>query len=184
MSKVFVGGSRRITRLSPAVCDRIANIVEKRFPILVGDASGADKAVQTYLHDQRYESVEVFCSDQTPRNNVGHWPLRVIRPAESTRDFDYFATKDRAMASEATIGLMLWDGKSRGTPMNVLRLIAQEKLAVVYLAPKRTFANIRSHSEFARLLQELDSATHHRLLEQATREGLGRMVEQGSALIR
>jgi hypothetical protein len=58
------------------------------------------------------------------------------------------------------------------------------KLAVVYLGSKKTFANIRSHSEFAGLLLELDSVTHHRLLEQATREGLGRMVEQGFALIR
>jgi adenine-specific DNA-methyltransferase len=79
---------------------------------------------------------------------------------------------------------MLWDGKSRGTLMNVLRLNAQEKLAVVYVAPRQMFANIRAHGEFAGLLHELDSAAHHRLLEQATREGFGRMVEQGFALIR
>jgi hypothetical protein len=51
----------------------------------------------------------------------------VIPPAHARKDFEYYATKDRAMAAEATVGLMLWDGQSRGTLMNVLRLAARDK---------------------------------------------------------
>jgi hypothetical protein len=36
------------------------------------------------------------------------------------------------MAAQATVGLMLWDGESRGTLLNVLRLVAQGKPVVVY----------------------------------------------------
>jgi hypothetical protein len=52
--------------------------------------------------------------DEQSRNNVGGWPVRVIRPGHARKDFDYYATKDRAMAAAATIGLMLWEGQSRG----------------------------------------------------------------------
>ncbi len=89
MTKVFIGGSRRISRLNVAVRRRIDNIIEKGLPVLIGDANGADKAVQAYLHEKRYGPVEVFCSDETPRNNLGRWPIRRVRPGHSKRDFEY-----------------------------------------------------------------------------------------------
>ena len=46
MTKVFIGGSRRVTRLNADVQRRIDKIIEQGFPILVGDANGADKAIQ------------------------------------------------------------------------------------------------------------------------------------------
>jgi hypothetical protein len=80
-----------------------------------------------YLQEHGFEKVEVFSADASPRNNLGRWPVRVIPPAHARKDFEYYATKDRAMAAEATVGLMLWDGQSRGTLMNVLRLAARDK---------------------------------------------------------
>jgi len=46
MTRVFIGGSRRLTRLNADVQRRIDKIIEQGFPILVGDANGADKAVR------------------------------------------------------------------------------------------------------------------------------------------
>lgn len=45
MVKVFIGGSRVITRLPSSVAARIGNIIDGNFMILVGDASGADRCV-------------------------------------------------------------------------------------------------------------------------------------------
>lgn len=42
--------------------ERLDNIVKNGFPILVGDANGADKAVQKHLSGVAYADVEVFCS--------------------------------------------------------------------------------------------------------------------------
>jgi hypothetical protein len=53
MSIVFVAGSRQISRLPAEVRSRLDTMIEKGFQILVGDANGADKAVQRYLADQR-----------------------------------------------------------------------------------------------------------------------------------
>lgn len=72
MTKVFIGGSRAITRLHPEVAKRLRNMIDGKLMLLVGDANGADKAVQRFLaeHEPPYERVEVFCSGSKPRNAV------------------------------------------------------------------------------------------------------------------
>ena len=49
MNTVFVGGSRHVSRLPAPAKERLDNIVKNGFPILVGDANGADEAVQKHL---------------------------------------------------------------------------------------------------------------------------------------
>ena len=172
MSRVFISGSRRIRRLSPEVRQRLDRMVEKRLPLVMGDAKGADLAVQEYLSSRGYDLVEVFTADETPRHNVGGWPLRRIQPSHKRRDFDYYATKDREMAREATVGFSIWDGESRGTLMNVLRLVALEKTAVVYVEPAKASSEIRTRDDFDRLARGLNQEAIERLHEQAVREGL------------
>ncbi len=172
MTRVFVGGSRDVTRLDPEVNRRLAQIIEKRVPVLVGDANGADKAVQRYLSERHFDLVEVFAANESPRNNLGGWPVRVVRPAHARRDFDYYATKDRAMAAEATVGLMLWNGQSRGTLMNVLRLTTANKPVVIYLSRKRTFVEVREGRDLANLLTGLDGRALERLRLDVAAEGL------------
>lgn len=172
MSRVFIGGSRKITRLNIDIRKRLDRIIERLLPVLIGDANGADKAVQRYFEERGYGLVEVFCSDRAPRNNVGSWPVRIVRPSHATRDFDYYATKDRVMAKEATVGFMIWDGQSRGTLLNVLRLVTQDKKALVYVTPKDSFTDVRTHQDFERLVASLDRGSAERLHEQALSEGL------------
>jgi hypothetical protein len=172
VTKVFVGGSRRITRLDAEVLRRLDRVVEKRLPVVIGDANGADKAVQRYLSERKFEMVEVFSADASPRNNVGGWPVCVIRPEHSRKDFDYYAVKDRAMAAVATVGLMLWDGQSRGTLMNVLRLADRRKPVVVYIQPRKGFVDVRNQGDLASLLSEVDRRLARQLHQDAVAEGL------------
>jgi len=46
VTRVFIGGSRRIRRLEAEVRRRLDRIVEKGLPVIIGDANGADKAVE------------------------------------------------------------------------------------------------------------------------------------------
>ena len=57
MPTVFVAGSRQISQLPAEVKTRLDTMIEKGFQILVGDANGADKAVQRYLADRSYPNV-------------------------------------------------------------------------------------------------------------------------------
>jgi hypothetical protein len=46
----FIGGSRKISRLDAEARRRLDRMIEQQLPVVIGDASGADKAVQRYLH--------------------------------------------------------------------------------------------------------------------------------------
>jgi hypothetical protein len=70
---VFIGGSRAVSRLNAPIRDRIDDLLNCGCTILVGDANGADKAVQQYLAGRRYTRVTVFCMENC-RNNIGAWP--------------------------------------------------------------------------------------------------------------
>ncbi len=156
-TKVFVAGSRRLSRLNKDVKRRIDNIVDKGLAVMVGDANGVDKAVQRYLSSRHYSNVLVFCMEGGCRNNVGGWPTRKIAaPDPVRRDRAYYSTKDRAMAEEADYGLMLWDGKSRGTLRSIVDLVRQKKPVVVYIAPAGSFCTLRQSGELAELLSRVD----------------------------
>lgn len=180
MKTVFIGGSRKVARLAAEVRTRIDRIVEQKLRVVIGDANGADKAVQRYLAERQYGTVEVFCADAVPRNNLGGWPARVVTPRAARKDFQYYAAKDRAMAVEASVGLMLWDGESHGTLMNVMRLAAAGKPVVIYMQPQGLFVDIRTRSALSSLLRELDAGSAARLRADAAAEGLSPQLGQTS----
>ena len=163
MTKVFIGGSRRLSQLNKDVKGRLDNIIEKGFTVIVGDANGADKAVQRYLASKHHQKVTVFCMAGECRNNLGKWPTRDITAAPGARGFAYFSTKDRVMVEEADYGLMLWDGKSRGTLTNVVDLVRQGRPVVVYVAPAKAFATLHEPEQLADFVRRFDPAILHRI---------------------
>jgi hypothetical protein len=153
MTTVFLGGSRHVSRLNDDVRGRIDTIIKKGFPIVVGDANGADKALQAYLKSRKYRNVQVYCSGGRCRNNLGGWVVQAVQTQLSDPSFDFYSVKDRAMADVANVGFMVWDGKSVGTLCNVLRLLKQKKKAALYAVPEKAFHELktaRDWSEFIR----------------------------------
>jgi hypothetical protein len=165
-SIVFVAGSRQISRLPAEVRSRLDTMIEKGFQILVGDANGADKAVQRYLADKSYQNVLVHCMKDHCRNNVGQWPTREVDAPRGARGFDYYSLKDRAMADAAEYGLMLWDGKSKGTVNNVVNLSRDRKPVVVYVATTKQFRTIKSPDDLRDLLAQGDSDSVDRIVSE------------------
>lgn len=168
MTKVFIGGSRRASRLNAHVHERLDNIMARGFPIIIGDANGADKAVQQYLHSKHYRNVEVFCSGENCRNNIGNWQTRHIPVEADKRSAQFYSAKDRIMAQEATVGLMMWDGKSVGTLLNLFRLLNLNKKAVIYTVQEKMFREFRRPIEWKNFLETQDSGLQ-RKIEQRTR---------------
>jgi hypothetical protein len=149
--KIFIGGSRAVSKLNAAIRDRIDDLVKRGCTILIGDANGADKAVQQYLSDRHYPDVVVFCMEKC-RNNIGNWPTRNVEPPAGSTGFAYYSAKDLVMSQEAKCGLMLWDGRSKGTLQNMLKLIGAEKRTLVYFAPTRDFHVLANESDLQALL--------------------------------
>lgn len=152
MSNVFFGGSRKLARLNPALRTRLRNLITNGHTVLIGDANGADKAVQGYLAEEGYKNVRVYCMDGECRNNLGSWELVAIDSVSKKRDFAYFAMKDMRMSLDADYGFMIWDGESKGTLNNVLNLVQQGKSALVYFSPAREFVLVKSKDEVAALV--------------------------------
>ena len=148
MTAVFVGGSRRITRLPVEAKKRIDNVVDRGHAILVGDANGADKAVQKHLADANYNRVTVYCSGATSRNNVGQWETRNVSAGKREKSFQFYAAKDREMTRQAEFGLMIWDGKSPGTVLNILRLVRASKKVVLVSVAEKSERELRSREDW------------------------------------
>lgn len=144
MSTVFIGGSRRISRLPEQVQERLHNITRSGAHVIVGDATGADKAAQKFLFNNAYQNVTVFCSGDSCRNDLGQWETKNISASDNAKGFSFYAAKDRAMAREADFGLMIWDGKSIGTVLNILRLIRAGKKAVLLNLPNKAATTFKT----------------------------------------
>lgn len=168
MTKVFLGGSRNVSRVNSSVRQRLDNVIERGHAVVVGDANGADKAMQAYLSDRGYRNVEVFCSGRVCRNNVGEWRVRHVAVRPAMRGAEFYSAKDQAMASEAEIGLMLWDGKSVGTLANVFRLIFSGKKAVIYNVADKQFYNIQDQQGWDDFASGLGSGLRTKLAERVS----------------
>ena len=163
MTKVFIGGSRKISRLGPEVKARVDNIIAGDFTVLIGDAEGADKAVQAYLAERGFKKVVVYCMAEKCRHNLGGWDVQSIHAGKNVKGFEYYATKDRAMAQDATYGFMIWDGKSKGSMNNIRNLLALRKSVLVYLHPNQEFVTVRTSAELDLLLSNRHPQTRESL---------------------
>lgn len=170
MTTVFIGGSRHVSRLPSDAKKRLDTMIAKDLQVIVGDANGADKAVQKHFLDASYENVTVFCSGTSCRNNLRPWEERRVAVSKGVKGFDFYAAKDREMASAADYGFMIWDGKSPGTVLNVLRLIRKGKLAVLFNAPARTTATLKSEDDWSAFLAKCDNTLREDLRKRATAE--------------
>ena len=151
MNAVFLGGSRSISQLNSLVVTQLDEYILNDFWIFVGDASGADRAFQQFFARRNCKKVVVYCIAGNLRNNVGNWDVRKVDAPKGVRGFDLYSLKDIRMANDATTGLMLWDGKSRGTFENVRNLLAHGKSVMVYVNPLQRIVNLSSATDIALL---------------------------------
>ena len=101
--------------------------------MLVGDCYGVDSSVQKFYADIGYDRVTIYASNGKARNNVGKWNIKNVPVSAGVHGFDFYRQKDIAMARDADYGMMIWDGKSRGTMNNILTMFEQGKPVLVFL---------------------------------------------------
>lgn len=152
MPTVFIAGSLNIKHLAPAVKARLDNVVDRALDVVVGDADGADTAIQAYLFSKGWSNVRVYCSGPVPRNNVGNWPLCSVDAGATPGTRAFFTAKDLEMAKVAEYGLMIWDAKSTGTLSNVLELLHRKKKSVVFVNKDKMFRNVGDVKDLMLLL--------------------------------
>ncbi len=158
MSKVFFGGSRKLSRLNLEIRTELRKLITNEHTVLIGDANGADKVAQTFFADEGYRNVVVYCMDGEYRNNIGKWEIRPVVSKGEKKGFKRFTIKDAEMSREADYGFMLWDGKSKGTLNNVLLLLEQKKPKPtrIYFSPSKSFMCVKSIADLEALIEKFD----------------------------
>lgn len=157
MKTVFLSGSRKISLLNKVICSRLDNMAANQLKILIGDANGADKAMQKYLNEINYRNVIIYFVGKVCRNNIGNWLTENISHKSNRVGREFYALKDRAMAAKADLGFVVWDGESLGSISNVLELLKLGKKSVVYLAPAASFFTVASTLDATNLIQKCGS---------------------------
>lgn len=104
--KVQVDG-KMLDDLPDGVKNEIDKIVKSNAKVIVGDAPGADTAIQKYLDNLGYKNVKVYTADPEVRNNVGKWEVEKIGADGLTDDRDIRLQKDIAMTKAATRALAI-----------------------------------------------------------------------------
>lgn len=172
--KVFIAGARSITVIDQYATEKLCSICDKRFSILIGDCYGIDTLVQAYLAQRNYSDVTVYASNGIVRNNVGKWPTMNVAVESNARGFDFFRQKDVAMAKDADLGFMIWDGNSKGTLYNIITLAQQEKMTVVYLPNEGRVKVIRSMDDLSNFSSEFSEAAKREYSRFSQKEALRR----------
>jgi hypothetical protein len=162
MTTVFVGGSLNITRLHPLFRQRLYKVVTSGLEIVVGDADGADKAIQECLMEMNAAAVTVYCSGRQPRNNVGNWSVQNIFSDSKVGTRAYFTAKDLEMAQAADFGLMIWDAKSTGTLNNVIELLMRGKKCVVFLNKDKMFVTVSNIENLRQLISVMSETARNK----------------------
>jgi len=131
--KVCISGSRSISKLHPEAIARINRIIELNATILIGDATGVDALVQSYLYSVGYDNVQIWHIGDRPRNNINNWPTAEVN---SNRYMD----RDKAMCKCADFGLAIWDGQSPGTKRNIQQLA--NRMRIIEINEKTAIASV------------------------------------------
>nr|WP_113867763.1 hypothetical protein [Brenneria salicis]NMN92920.1 hypothetical protein [Brenneria salicis ATCC 15712 = DSM 30166]RBP60960.1 hypothetical protein DES54_12812 [Brenneria salicis ATCC 15712 = DSM 30166]RLM28296.1 hypothetical protein BHG07_17555 [Brenneria salicis ATCC 15712 = DSM 30166] len=153
MTTVFVAGSITIKKLDPLIVERLKKIVDQKFSVVVGDANGVDSSVQQELLQMGCHTTTVFSSSPKPRNNLGAWPVNVVKTDHARGTRAFFTAKDIQMAEKADFGLMVWDAKSTGTLSNVVELLMRKKNSVVFVNKEKKFVVIKLPEHLEELVQ-------------------------------
>jgi hypothetical protein len=136
---------------------RLDNIIQKEMRILVGDANGFDRAAQSYLAEQGYRAVRVYCTSGICRNNIGDWPIQAVEYEGHDRGLEFYTAKDDAMLSDADYGLFAWDGKSKGTLRNICKMAERGRPSAVYISRKKKFVITRNAQDALALSQDIET---------------------------
>jgi hypothetical protein len=87
------------------------------------------------------------------------------------------------MTDEATVGLMVWDGNSAGTLLNVFRLLSQQKKVVVYAAPEKQFHELKSLGQWDEFIARCSLELRRKVEQRALGKGEIRPQSRQGALV-
>ena len=154
----FLGGSQTIIELPEEARETIDKYLNGNSFFLVGDCKGVDTLFQQYLKDKDYRRVKVYVSGNEVRNNVGNYEVVHISAADKNKDaFSFYKAKDYAMADVADSAIMVWDGRSAGTFLNIVDMASMHKPTELFIKDHPGKIVIEKTEDIMVLLDEINA---------------------------
>ena len=153
---IFLGGSKIINSLTPAMKEKIVEFMNIGHNIIIGDSMGADKEMQKVLEENNYKKVTVYYSGDRPRVNLGNWKTKHISSNKFMSDYERQKLKDNQMAKDCDYGYMLLQGLTKGTIANINKLLELNKTCYVRMCNKSGCDNRNITIEKGKDLEYID----------------------------
>ena len=167
---IYLAGSRvgvSTGRLPQSVRDRVGTIVRRGMRVVIGDANGADRALQMLLRELGHKDVSVVVGGSGRVRNLADpdWPVERIGASSPLTGRALMTLKDEAMGERATHGLMVWsdvytnrfgrESVSSGTLRNVWQLLSAGKPVALFYVPAGRFFDLKSLDDYEDLVLPL-----------------------------
>lgn len=167
---IYLAGSRvgvSTGRLPQSVRDRVGTIVRRGMRVVIGDANGADRALQMLLRELGHKDVSVIVGGSGRVRNLADpdWPVERIGADSPLTGRALMTIKDEAMGERATHGLMVWsdvytnrfgrESVSSGTLRNVWQLLSAGKPVALFYVPAGRFFDLKSLDDYEDLVLPL-----------------------------
>lgn len=160
---IFLGGSKTCNALTIDVKNKIVQMMNCNYKILIGDDIGADLQMQKLLKENGYQNVVIYYSGERARINLGGWKEKYIPVNKYASGDEMQRCRDEQMTTDCDEGFMVMKGKTRGTTANVERLLAVKKKCKVGLYREREIEplgastrSIDNENDFKMLLSWLE----------------------------
>ena len=138
---IFLSGSRSIlTGLPETALVKLRELGRGNRMLLVGPDPGAAASIRDYLR---------FC-----RIGFGSWDKAGQGEADVWEDLEKRRARDARMIRSCDEGVFLWDGSSKGTFLNIVDLLLQEKPVevLIFRGKAVSFVRLRSLEDLDRIL--------------------------------
>ena len=105
-------------------------LCDQQCDFFIGDCYGVDSLVQFLLQEIGYKNVYIYTTRTKARINLGGWKEVYIKNSKQGTPVHY--EKEMAMIYKCDFGLVIWNGKSRGTGNNIIGLKTANKNVCVF----------------------------------------------------
>ena len=177
--KIFISGST-ITdeKLPKDVVERLDEYIDRGDEFLIGDKGGISRCIKEYLYHKVYDAATVYVVGDGGNSCNKLWQEEYCPVGVYGTKHSYYIEADFAMAEEADIGIVIWDGESIALFVNMITLVFQGKPCDMYLISEDRWIEIKELEDLCRFTGICDEWEDGELEEILTRCGFSMEMKQ------
>ena len=154
--KYFICGYKSLDELPGNTKKYLNDLSNQGNEFLIRKLDGSDELIQTCLIDNGCRNVTVYSLKDEPDTIPKEWTTKEVesRMKGNYRPYCHFDDRDLIIGEDSDAGIIIWDRTDVSVFLNILNMVFQEKLVVIFLTDDRTVFEVDSVESFCALLPE------------------------------